>query len=49
MTTELKTYSLIQIAYWAQQFLVLGLGLEKPRKDYYELIVHHIVANWLAG
>ncbi|KAJ7721211.1 TLC domain-containing protein [Mycena metata] len=30
---SLKRYYLLQTAYWVQQFLVLVLGLEKPRKD----------------
>lgn len=38
-----KVYYLGQAAFWAQQSLVLVLQLEKPRKDFYELIVHHIV------
>ncbi|KAL8847439.1 MAG: hypothetical protein Q9221_007508 [Calogaya cf. arnoldii] len=38
-----KAYYLLQASYWAQQALVLCLGLEKPRRDYKELVVHHIV------
>lgn len=38
-----KFYYLFQAAYWAQQAIVLMLGLEKPRKDFKELIGHHIV------
>ena len=49
MRLELKAYYLLQIAYWCQQFIVLALGLEKPRKDYYELVAHHIVTLWLVG
>lgn len=40
MIPELKTYYLLEFAYWLQQMLVLLLRLEKPRSDYYELIVH---------
>lgn len=47
MTPLMKTYYLMQSAYWAQQLLVLALRLEKPRKDYTELVVHHIVTLWL--
>jgi very-long-chain ceramide synthase len=47
MTGELKRYYLMQSAYWVQQLIVLVLGLEKPRKDYYELVAHHIVTIWL--
>lgn len=39
-----KFYYLFQAAYWAQQAIVLVLGMEKPRKDYKELVGHHIVS-----
>ncbi|KAJ7454556.1 longevity assurance proteins LAG1/LAC1 [Mycena galericulata] len=45
----LKRYYLTQCAYWLQQFLVLVLGLEKPRKDYMELVLHHLVTLFLVG
>jgi len=38
-----KFYYLFQAAYWSQQAIVLLLGMEKPRKDFKELIGHHIV------
>lgn len=38
-----KFYYLFQAAYWAQQAIVMLLGLEKPRKDFKELMGHHIV------
>ncbi|KAK3328654.1 putative longevity assurance factor [Cercophora scortea] len=38
-----KFYYLFQAAYWAQQTLVMVLGLEKPRKDFRELVAHHVV------
>lgn len=38
-----KAYYLLQAAYWAQQGLVMLLMLEKPRKDFKELVLHHIV------
>lgn len=38
-----KVYYLGQAAFWVQQSVVLALQLEKPRKDFYELILHHIV------
>lgn len=44
-----KVYYLCQFAYWLQQFIVLVLQLEKPRKDYHELIIHHIVTLLLIG
>jgi very-long-chain ceramide synthase len=40
---EFKFYYLFQAAYWLQQALVLVLGMEKPRKDFKELVGHHIV------
>ena len=46
---EFKVYYLCQFAYWLQQFVVLALQLEKPRKDYHELIVHHVVTLLLIG
>lgn len=39
-----KFYYLFEAAYWAQQAIVLILGLEEPRKDYRELVCHHIVS-----
>jgi very-long-chain ceramide synthase len=44
-----KFYYLFQAAYWAQQAIVLVLGMEKPRKDYKELVGHHIVSLSLIG
>ena len=38
-----KTYYLLQASYWAQQAVVLCLRLEKPRKDFKELVAHHLV------
>ncbi|KAK4050703.1 sphingosine N-acyltransferase lag1 [Microbotryomycetes sp. JL201] len=49
MRAELKTYYLLQLSYWLQQMLVLILRLEKPRSDFVELVIHHIVTLWLVG
>ncbi|KAF7977447.1 hypothetical protein HWV62_3617 [Athelia sp. TMB] len=49
MKPELKCYYLMQAAHWIQELLVLVMGLEKPRKDYAELVAHHIVTLWLVG
>jgi TLC domain/TRAM1-like protein len=38
-----KAYYLLQASYWAQQAIVLLLGLEKPRKDFKVLAYHHLV------
>ncbi|OJJ44920.1 hypothetical protein ASPZODRAFT_650512 [Penicilliopsis zonata CBS 506.65] len=38
-----KAYYLLQASYWAQQAIVLILLLEKPRKDFKELVGHHII------
>lgn len=46
---EFKFYYLFQAAYWAQQAFVMCLGLEKPRKDFKELVAHHIVTLLLTG
>ena len=40
---KFKVFYLGQAAYWTQQACVLVLQLEKPRKDYKELVFHHIV------
>lgn len=49
MRPELKLYYLLQASYWLQQAFVMFAGLERPRKDYYELIAHHLVTLWLIG
>ncbi|KIO32763.1 hypothetical protein M407DRAFT_18228 [Tulasnella calospora MUT 4182] len=49
MTKFMKSYYLLQFSYWLQQFLILVLRLEKPRKDFKELVAHHIVTLWLIG
>ena len=46
---DFKFYYLFQGAYWAQQAIVLLLGMEKPRKDYNELVGHHFVSLILIG
>ncbi|KAH7068419.1 TLC domain-containing protein [Paraphoma chrysanthemicola] len=38
-----KAYYLLQASYWSQQAIVLVLMLEKPRKDFKELVGHHII------
>lgn len=38
-----KLFYLLQASFWAQQSIVLMLQLEKPRKDFRELVFHHIV------
>lgn len=38
-----KTYYLLQASYWSQQAIVLLLQLEKPRKDFKELVGHHVI------
>ncbi|CAG8379700.1 unnamed protein product [Penicillium salamii] len=40
---EFKAYYLFEAAYWAQQAFVMLLGMEKPRKDFRELVMHHVV------
>lgn len=44
-----KFYYLFQAGFWSQQSVVLMLRLEKPRKDFKELIFHHIVTMLLIG
>lgn len=49
MLSVLKRYYLMHFSYWIQQLIVLALKIEKPRKDYKELVAHHIVTLWLIG
>lgn len=49
MTPLIKTYYLLQGAYWVHQLLVLLLGIEKPRKDFAELVLHHFVTVYLVS
>lgn len=44
-----KAYYLLEASYWAQQAIVLFLQLEKPRKDFKELVGHHIITLALIG
>ena len=44
-----KAYYLLQASYWSQQAIVLLLQLEKPRKDFKELVGHHIITLALIG
>ncbi|KAL6942936.1 sphingosine N-acyltransferase lag1 [Hanseniaspora osmophila] len=39
----MKLFYLTQASFWTQQACVLVLQLEKPRKDFKELVFHHIV------
>lgn len=39
----------LQFSYWLQQMIIVVLKIEKPRKDYFELVIHHIVTLWLIG
>jgi len=48
-TAMFKAYYLLQASYWAQQAIVLMLQLEKPRKDFKELVAHHIITLALIG
>ena len=49
MTPELKQFYLMQSAHWLHELLIMVLGFEKPRKDFAELVAHHIVTLWLVG
>ncbi|CAG8527442.1 4838_t:CDS:2 [Ambispora gerdemannii] len=44
-----KYYYLIQSGFWLQQVVILILNLEKPRKDFLELVAHHIITCILIG
>lgn len=45
----LKRYYLMHFSYWLQQAIIITLKIEKPRKDFQELVAHHIVTIWLIG
>ena len=49
MPAQLKRYYLMHLSYWLQQLIILALKLAKPRKDFRELVAHHIVTIWLIG
>lgn len=40
MLRIMKAYYLLQFAYWLQQMLILIAKVEKPRKDFKELVAH---------
>lgn len=42
-----KLFYLVQASFWAQQSVILVLQVEKPRKDFRELVLHHIVTMCL--
>ncbi|OLL26597.1 Sphingosine N-acyltransferase lac1 [Neolecta irregularis DAH-3] len=42
-----KVYYLLQAAYWVQQIVILILQIERPRKDFKEFTLHHIVTCML--
>ncbi|SPQ19822.1 753118c8-fda4-43e6-9521-3727d64494d4 [Thermothielavioides terrestris] len=44
-----KFYYLFQAAFWVQQAIVMVLGQEKRRKDFRELVAHHIITIALIG
>lgn len=49
LEAPVKFYYLFQAAFWVQQAMVMVLGLEKRRKDFKELVVHHIATIFLIG
>ncbi|KAF7519158.1 hypothetical protein G7054_g13197 [Neopestalotiopsis clavispora] len=44
-----KFYYLFQAAFWIQQALIMILGIEERRRDFRELVVHHVVTISLIG
>jgi acyl-CoA-dependent ceramide synthase len=47
MPALLKAYYLLQFSYWLQQTIILAARVEKPRKDFKELVAH--VRIWRFG
>lgn len=41
MSGSLKWYYLVQLSFWLQQ--LLAINLEKPRKDYRQMLTHHMI------
>ena len=41
-SAEFKSFYLLQAANWTHLLVVLSLQLEKPRKDFLELTIHHL-------
>ncbi|KAI9189228.1 Sphingosine N-acyltransferase lag1 [Blastocladiella emersonii ATCC 22665] len=41
LSAAFKSYYLMQLAFWIQQLFVIHI--EKPRKDYTQMLVHHLV------
>lgn len=49
-TAAFKAFYLIQAAFWTQQaVVVMALGQEEKRKDFKELLAHHVVTVLLIG
>ena len=42
---ELKWYYLVQLSFWLQQ--LLAINLEKRRKDFGQMFLHHVVTSFL--
>jgi very-long-chain ceramide synthase len=47
MTGQMKWYLLIQLSFWIQQILVINI--EERRKDYYQMLTHHLITSALMG
>ncbi|KAJ5023190.1 TLC domain-containing protein [Bipolaris maydis] len=45
MTGLMKSYYLLQLAFWLQQIFVLNF--EKRRKDYLQMLTHHVITSVL--
>lgn len=45
MTSLMKSYYLLQLAFWLQQILVINF--EKRRKDYFQMLTHHLITSVL--
>lgn len=45
MSGTFKWYYLMQLSFWIQQIIVINI--EKPRKDHYQMLTHHVITSTL--
>lgn len=45
LTAAMKWYLLTQLAFWIQQ--IYTVNIEERRKDYYQMLTHHLITSTL--